>query len=191
MNTCSIEDCEKPRRAREWCVNHYKRWQRHGDPRAGGIRAPAGATVAERFWSKVDKDGPVSTHRPDLGQCWVWTAGLRDGYGNFGLNGKMVGAHRMAWRLSGFPEPPPQWTLDHLCRVRRCARPSHLEPVDNRTNVLRGEGPTAVNAVKTHCKHGHEFTPANTRIDRRGYRFCRACAVRFTREYLARKRAAV
>lgn len=42
-------------------------------------------------------------------------------------------------------------------------------------NVMRSDTPAAVNAAKTHCKHGHEFTPENTRLDRGGYRCCRTC----------------
>lgn len=41
-------------------------------------------------------------------------------------------------------------------------------------------------APRTHCKHGHEFTPENTHIDRQGWRNCRACG----RAKSARQRAA-
>lgn len=31
-------------------------------------------TIEERFWAKVDKNGPMPEGRPDLGPCWLWTA---------------------------------------------------------------------------------------------------------------------
>ena len=67
--TCSIDGCEETPKARGWCKLHYERWQRRGDPRA------APSTLEERFWRKVDKNGPIPEHRPELGPCWVWTAG--------------------------------------------------------------------------------------------------------------------
>ncbi len=48
-------------------------------------------------------------------------------------------------------------------------------PVCGRINILRGTGPTARNAIKTHCDHGHEFTPENTYAKPSGGRQCRAC----------------
>jgi hypothetical protein len=64
--------------------------------------------------------------------------------------------------------------LDHLCRVRGCVNPDHLEVVTGATNTLRGISSPAINARKTHCRRGHEFTPENTYIDR-GSRRCKAC----------------
>lgn len=73
---------------------------------------------------------------------------------------------------------PEGLTLDHLCRVRRCVNPSHLEPVTNRENILRGNGATAINARKTHCKRGHSLENAYvSRNERRTYRVCRVCAI--------------
>jgi hypothetical protein len=65
--------------------------------------------------------------------------------------------------------------LDHLCRNTRCVNPDHLEPVTLAENVLRGVSSPAMNARKTHCDSGHEFTPANTYISPRSERKCRAC----------------
>jgi hypothetical protein len=70
---------------------------------------------------------------------------------------------------------PEGLTIDHLCRNRGCVNPAHLEAVTNRTNLLRGDGIAALNARKTHCKRGHEFTPENTYVWREGTRACRAC----------------
>src|SRR5687767_3489091 len=50
-----------------------------------------------RFWAKVNKNGPIPEHRPDLGPCWLWTAALTKGYGQFRLNGRMVYAYTFAY----------------------------------------------------------------------------------------------
>lgn len=132
---------------------------------------------AQRFWTKVDKAGPVPEHRPDLGPCWLWTAATVRGYARFSIGYQAIQGHRWAWEEANGPIPAGL-QLDHLCRVRHCVRPSHCEPVTNRENVLRGEGITARNAVKTHCKHGHPLSGDNLWIDRSGrnpVRRCRAC----------------
>ena len=75
---------------------------------------------------------------------------------------------------------PDGMQIDHLCRNRWCVNPMHMEPVTIRENVLRGIGPGAVNARKTACMHGHEFTEANT-LMYRGGRVCLACRVEWAR----------
>jgi hypothetical protein len=116
----------------------------------------------ERFWSKVNKDGPVSEYRPDLGKCWIWLAGCSNKkYGIFWVNGHIERAHRVSFQVLSKKEIPRGLELDHLCRHTLCVRPSHLEAVTEKENVLRGFGPTAINSRKTHCIRGHEFTPEN------------------------------
>lgn len=105
--------------------------------------------------------------------CWGWQGSKVRGYGAIGGHWKMHKVHRVAYTLWR-GEIPDGMTLDHLCRNPNCANPKHLEVVSMRENVLRGVGPTAQNARKTHCKRGHEFTPENTYI-RPGGRECRAC----------------
>lgn len=109
--------------------------------------------------------------------CWKWTYPLKrcpnGDYGSCHLNGQNMGAYRAAWILFRGPIPDGL-TIDHLCRNTRCVNPDHLEPVTHRENVLRGEGLAAVNARKTHCIRGHEFTAEN--IIRNGRkRACRTC----------------
>jgi len=104
-----------------------------------------------RFWSKVDKR--------EADECWNWQSYvLTTGYGSYHSRTRCLRAHRVAWELTHGPVPAGL-ELDHLCRNRRCCNPAHLEPVTTRTNILRGEGPTAVNARKTHCVKGHPLPP--------------------------------
>lgn len=92
-------------------------------------KGPKPRPVTDRFWAKVNKAGPTTSHRPELGPCWLWTASLgSSGYGQFGLNGhgaRPVEAHRVAWMLTSGTIPPGLWVL-HRCDVKRCVRPSHL-----------------------------------------------------------------
>lgn len=175
---CKIEGCEKPVcNVRGWCNLHYLRWLRNGTP---GGAAPArdcslrNAPVDERFWGKVNKDGHIPAHRPELGPCWEWTASRPAGYGHFALNGRPVQAHRFAYEALIGPIPAGL-DLDHLCRVRRCVNPAHLEPVTRGVNVLRGEGLSAKQARQTHCKRGHPFDAENTHVGANGKRYCRIC----------------
>jgi hypothetical protein len=133
-------------------------------------RTPA----AERFWIKVAKNGPTPAHAPDLGPCWVWTAGMSPkGYGWFKAPDRARLAHQFAYMLTVGPIPEGT-ELDHLCRNRACVNPGHLEPVDHATNVRRGDGGPG-KFPRTHCPQGHEYTESNTRWAPSGGRRCRKC----------------
>jgi HNH endonuclease len=139
---------------------------------------PPTIPIEKRFWGKVNKDGPIPTYRPGLGPCWIWTAGLTPkGYGWLsepGRRGYSVMAHRLSWKLLR-GEIPTDMQLDHLCRVRSCVNPGHLEVVTSRINTLRGDTIPARFAARTECSHGHSYTPENTHINRIGARVCRTC----------------
>ncbi len=128
----------------------------------------------DRFWAKVNKDGPVLTERPELGPCWEWLAALCKGYGYLGVGKKLVRAPRFAYELLVGPIPRNR-ELDHLCKNKRCVNPAHLEVVTHRENDLRATGPTAQNARKTHCPHGHPYDLFNTYVMKQGGRQCRRC----------------
>ena len=120
--------------------------------------------------------------------CWEWQGHRsRTGYARTSVGSrKGVEAHRVVYeRLRG--QIPDGLVLDHLCRVRHCVNPDHLEPVTFAENVLRGEGISAINARKTHCKNGHEFTEANTHRLADGKRVCRACNREAQRRCAARR----
>ncbi len=116
-------------------------------------------SLSERFWEKVDKSG----------DCWLWTAS-RDttGYGCIRVAGVLRVAHRVAFEMA-FGATALE--LDHLCRVRACVNPSHLEPVTHAENMRRGAW-----ARKTHCPRGHAYDETNTcRHAATGNRYCREC----------------
>ena len=137
--------------------------------------------VVLRFFDKVE-------HDPTEG-CWLWMACKSDGYGQFSVDGRMWASHK--WSYEQIHGPVPKGlVLDHLvCDDRACCNPEHLLPSTNPDNILRGNGPAAINARKTHCIRGHKFTPENTYINSTGNRKCRECRRAHARAFQARKRA--
>lgn len=139
--------------------------------------------LPERIWSRIVVD--------DNG-CWVWTGPLNaKGYGWVGFwRGRPRLAHRVTYSELVSELPPyrpdgPQ--LDHLCQVKACCNPGHLELVTPRVNTLRGPTVAARNAGKLFCSKNHPLFGENVRLrpDGRG-RACRACE----RERWVRRHAA-
>lgn len=131
-NRCTITGCVGLVVARGWCSKHHARWKRHGDPMVTSIIK---GDDASRFELYI-RLGSVPAYAPHLDECWLWIAGLdRNGYGNFrGLDEQF--AHRWSYRYH-VGQIPAGLTLDHLCRVRRCVNPWHLEPVPPAVNTQR------------------------------------------------------
>ena len=135
------------------------------------ILRPPMTERADRFWSKVNFQGPLWNGTP----CWLWTGCLVGGYGQFAISGnKRVYAPRFAYETLVGPIPEGL-TIDHLCRNPPCVNADHMEPVTNRVNILRGNGTSARNARKTHCSQGHPFDAENTFYSPEGSRVCREC----------------
>ena len=131
-------------------------------------KACRGKTPTQRFWENVCKT--------DKG-CWEWMGRLRrQNYGVFYIGGSDVYAHRFSYEIH-IGMIPEGLCLDHLCRNPSCVNPNHLEAVTHRENLLRGDHYTNnFSRLKTHCKYGHEFTPANIYvIPSTGSRHCRTC----------------
>lgn len=107
--------------------------------------------------------------------CWVWMAYCnKAGYGRVYVNGKVRNAHRAVYVVLRGPIPSGI-ELDHLCRVRCCVNPAHLDMVSHRENVLRGAGVMARQARQTHCKFGHPLYGENLFTTREGKRRCKKC----------------
>jgi len=154
VRICSVDGCVKPVRTKGMCNACYEYRRKHGTTeRRGKVLTPP----EERFWRYVDKAGPLPPRRPDLGSCWLWTAG-RDakGYGSFDSNGLLPerAAHRVAWMLLRGPVPEGL-QLDHLCLNEQCVRPDHLEPVTNAENMRRA----VLNRQR--CRNGHPLSPSS------------------------------
>lgn len=167
--TCSVEGCSAQPRARGLCNSHYKRLRRLGDVRPG---QPVQVTKDDdrRFWQFVSKtDG-----------CWMWAGAITlHGYPRFTMRSGQVQAHRLAYEkvVGAIPEG---LELDHLCRVRHCVNPDHLEPVTHAENMRRAA------AAVTHCPRGHAYDEANTYHPPKGGRSCRTCTEASRQRYAVR-----
>lgn len=83
----------------------------------------------EKFWQKVDKDGGAP--------CWIWTGALNgNGYGRLRRNSFNLYPHRVAYEYEVGPIPEG-FQIDHLCGVRACVNPDHLEAVSQYENNRR------------------------------------------------------
>ncbi|MEU8682932.1 HNH endonuclease signature motif containing protein [Streptomyces sp. NPDC048611] len=142
-----------------------------------------------RFWSKVNKQGPMPPQAIAPGLCWEWTGSKTPGgYGQFWVKPRLVVSHRFAYEQVLGPIPDGL-QLDHLCRNRACVNPQHLEPVTQQVNIWRGFSIATANRLKTHCPHGHPYSAENTYIHpKNNGRICRACARERSRKNHQRKR---
>lgn len=118
------------------------------------------------FWEQVEKTK----------SCWLWKGATTNGYGYLSVGGKMRYAHRVAYQ-DAKGDIPPGLELDHLCRVKNCVNPDHLEAVSHKVNMLRSDTPSAQNSRKEFCKNGHPLSGANLyrRPDGRGRGDCLTC----------------
>lgn len=130
--------------------------------------------LMERFFARVEKTK----------DCWLWRGSKTRGYGHISVDGVNHRAHRIAWMLLR-GEIPHGLVLDHICRVRHCVNPDHLELVTPKMNVLRGISPLANMARRKKCKQGHDDW---SRI-KDGHRACGTCLAQRTINSSANRKA--
>ena len=120
----------------------------------------------DRLWNKVDATG----------DCWLWTASQRMGYGSFRYDGKLRYAHRLVYELL-IGDIPNGLTVEHHCRVRTCVNPAHLSLMTSGDNSRNSPATSqSVNLRKTHCVKGHPYSPDNTIRLGDASRRCKKCA---------------
>ncbi len=138
------------------------------------LTKPRKRDAPERFWEKVNKNSGIFGEDDwyDFGECWIWEGGLfSNGYGQFKLShcNTKIGAHRFAYQDIIGPIPDGL-VLDHLCRIRACVNPTHLQPVTTLINMLRGQ------LKYSHCLFGHVRTHFNT-IKVGVKLYCKSCGM--------------
>jgi hypothetical protein len=133
----------------------------------------------ERFWAKVEKTDT----------CWIWRGTLgRGGYGTFHsaarrAAGEPSGVRAHRWSYEHVKGAIPEGlTIDHLCFVKLCVNPDHLEAVTSVENVRR------YYRTITECPQGHPYTEANTLL-KYGKRECRECSMARARKRRAERAA--
>lgn len=120
--------------------------------------------------------------------CWIWPgAHTPNGYGMvqasppYADRPKPLLVHRVMYQHF-MGEIPKGLEIDHLCRVRLCCNPTHLEPVTRRVNVLRG-----ASVRGDSCPRGHAY-PENIRVKGNGNIYCIKCDYARCKAYRARKK---
>lgn len=160
------------------------------DPRT--VYPDVAALFADRSGRRAPRRGYsyscIEEDRDHGTPCWIWQGPTYgNGYAAVSFDGRPKLGHRYVYeRLVG---PIPEGlVIDHLCRVRECVNPAHLEPVTDRENILRGVGMSAKWAVATHCLRGHELNDDTVSIVQ-GARRCKLCDRIRSKRHRDRKRA--
>lgn len=170
------EACDRPAAKRDRCNKHYLRWRKNTPAAERPPRPRLGLTDLERFYTHVNRMGPVARNRPDLGRCHLWKDGKDPkGYGIFWAEGTTHRAHIWIYKKK-VGQVPPGKELDHFaCDRTGCVNELHVQPATHWENVLRSGGNGALNAQKLKCPAGHDYDEANTRINAKGARECLTC----------------
>lgn len=169
--SCSFPNCTKPKRRLGYCDGHYSQIKSGRELKPLKFKRPNNTEPIIKY---TEIPCPVKGLE---GPCHIFTGIIdRDGYGKIrpAPKAKRVSVHRYVWKkFKGYIPPYP---LDHQCRNRACCNVKHLRVVTERQNALENSiSITAINAKKTHCKYGHEFTEQNTYRNKSGGRVCRTC----------------
>lgn len=136
------------------------------------------ANTVERMLRNVDQSG----------DCWIWTGLIgHNGYGKTKIKFRTLLAHRAFYEhYKG--AIPDGFQVDHLCAMRNCVNPDHLEAVPPHINNARSESPSALNRMKDDCKRGHPLSGDNLFVNNRGQRICRICQRQIQARHYAKRR---
>ena len=128
--------------------------------------------ITQRIYSRGTPYARAMNHvQKHTSGCWIWIgARTSGGYGHINLcNGSHRNAHIVIYEHERGPVPNGL-ELDHLCRVKECVNPDHLEAVTHRENCRRGDG------AKRKCDHAESEVYRYPRGPRKGrIANCRAC----------------
>ena len=123
------------------------------------------AKDVERFMRRVEVTS----------SCWLMSGSqTRGGYVQFQYQGKRIMCHRFAY-IAFEGDIPTDLEIDHLCRIKNCVNPDHLEPVTTKENLRRDPNNlSTINATKTQCIRQHDL--ADAYLMPNGERRCLHCA---------------
>jgi hypothetical protein len=139
------------------------------------------ALTDDETWQEVERR--LSERSVRSGACLLWTGVLTySGYGQISIRDKKDNAHRAAYRVWVGPIPEGL-EIDHLCNVRNCIEPTHLEAVTHAENIRRRY------ARQVECVNGHRLAET-AYLSIRGSRVCRACKADARKKYRAAIKAA-
>lgn len=130
------------------------------------------------FWEKVEY----------AGNHWLWLGAhsRSEGYGVYHCDGSTVGVHRLSWVDANGPIPDG-FQIDHLCRVRQCINPEHLEPVTPGENAARSD---YTSKGRQFCAQGHPLSGDNLWIAPKSKaRRCRICKAETHKRWAAQRKA--
>jgi len=113
--TCTVDDCDGAKHGKLYCIRHYRRWKKYGDPLGGG---PDKGAAQEFFLANL---------MTVTGECKVWPYSTVGGYGRVTIGGRKYLVHRVACEAwNGLP-PPGRWDAAHgACHNRACFNGAHL-----------------------------------------------------------------
>jgi hypothetical protein len=147
-------------------------------------------TPLDRFYTKVNRDGPLPERHPEAGPCHLWTAScFGSGYGQFKVDGQNVRAHRWLWRQLRGPLTDEE-VLDHwACDRPPCVNLGHLRPTTQAENLHRSPITVAsINAAKAHGPCGHPYDAVRM-VSGYPARYCSGCERARQREAKRAQRA--
>lgn len=185
--TCSIPECELGGRiVRGWCMNHYERWRRSGDPGSaftahvvvscsvdGCDRDSCTRGWCDMHYRRWKNNGDPNESRRILGDdvarfwskvdktetCWNWTDAIasNDGYGQIYFGGQYQRSHRVSYQIN-VGRIPEGLDIDHMCHNRACVNPEHLRTATNKQNT---ENPAGLNRNNTSGARGVSWDKVN------------------------------